>query len=129
MSNSVRPHRRQPTRLLVHGIFQTRVLGWGATAFCGDAGDYSGSSPGLGRSPGGGNGNPLQYSCQGNPMARRAWRATQSIGSQSQTPLSKHAQACYWDMNRGFAIKIFNLDLVFWSLFQKTSKFCNIWLR
>ena len=28
---------------------------------------------GLGRSPGGGNGSPLQYSCQGNPMDREAW--------------------------------------------------------
>ena len=32
--------------------------------------------PGLGGSPGEGNGNPLQYSCLGNPMDRRAWRAT-----------------------------------------------------
>ena len=32
--------------------------------------------PGLGRSPGEGNGNPLQYSCLENPMDRRAWRAT-----------------------------------------------------
>ena len=32
--------------------------------------------PGLGRSPGGGNDNPLQYSCQYNPMDREAWRAT-----------------------------------------------------
>ena len=32
--------------------------------------------PGLGRSPGEGNGNPLQYSCQENPMDRGAWRAT-----------------------------------------------------
>ena len=31
--------------------------------------------PGLGRSPGGGNGNPLQYSCLGNPMDRGAWQA------------------------------------------------------
>ena len=30
---------------------------------------------GLGRSPGVGNGNPLQYSCLGNPMDRRAWQA------------------------------------------------------
>ena len=30
--------------------------------------------PGLRRSPGGGNGNLLQYSCLGNPMDRRAWR-------------------------------------------------------
>ena len=35
-----------------------------------------GSIPGLGRSPGKGNGNPLQYSCLENPMDRRAWRAT-----------------------------------------------------
>ena len=35
-----------------------------------------GSIPGWGRSPGGGNGNPLQYSCLGNPMDRGAWRDT-----------------------------------------------------
>ena len=34
-----------------------------------------GSIPGLGRSPGEGNGNPLQYSCLGNPMDRGAWWA------------------------------------------------------
>ena len=41
------------------------------------AGDL-GSIPGLGRSPGEGNGNPLQYSCLENPMDRGAWRATYS---------------------------------------------------
>ena len=35
-----------------------------------------GSTPGPGRAPGEGNGNPLQYSCLGNPMDRGAWRAT-----------------------------------------------------
>ena len=35
-----------------------------------------GSVPELGRSPGEGNSNPLQYSCLGNPMDRGAWRAT-----------------------------------------------------
>ena len=35
-----------------------------------------GSIPGWGRSPGGGNGNPLQYSCPGNPMDRGARGAT-----------------------------------------------------
>ena len=35
-----------------------------------------GSIPGLGRSPGEGNGNPLQYSCLDNPMDRGAWWAT-----------------------------------------------------
>ena len=34
------------------------------------------SIPGLGRPPGEGNGNPLQYSCLGNPMDRGAWWAT-----------------------------------------------------
>ena len=34
-----------------------------------------GFDPGLGRSAGGGNGNPLQYSCLGNPMDRGAWQA------------------------------------------------------
>ena len=33
------------------------------------------SVPGLGRSPGEENGNPLQYSCLGNPMGREAWQA------------------------------------------------------
>ena len=41
----------------------------------GDTGDAV-SIPGSGRSPGGGRGNPLQYSCLGNPMDREAWRAT-----------------------------------------------------
>ena len=44
-------------------------------ANAGDAGD-AGSIPGLGRSPGGGNGNPLWYSCLENPMDRRDWWAT-----------------------------------------------------
>ena len=38
------------------------------------AGDV-GSIPGSGRSPGGGNGNPLQYSCLRNPVGRGAWWA------------------------------------------------------
>ena len=36
----------------------------------------TGSIPGSGRSPGEANGNPLQYSCLGNPMDRGAWWAT-----------------------------------------------------
>ena len=42
--------------------------------------------PGLGRSPGEGKGNPLQDSCLGNPMDRRAWWAT------------VHRVAKEWDM-------------------------------
>ena len=43
-----------------------------------NAGDIrdAGSIHGSGRSPGGGHGNPLQYSCLKNPMDREAWRAT-----------------------------------------------------
>ena len=39
-----------------------------------------GSIPGLGRSPGEGHGNPLQYSCRENSMDRGAWQATGSPG-------------------------------------------------
>ena len=46
---------------------------------------------GLGRSPGEGNGNPLQYSCLGNPMDRRAWQATVHGITKSWTQLIKHA--------------------------------------
>ena len=48
--------------------------------------------PGSERSPGGGHGNLLQYSCLGNPMDRGAWGATWTValGSQSQTRLSMH---------------------------------------
>ena len=46
-----------------------------------NAGD-EGLIPGSGRSPGKGHGNPLQYSCLGNPMDKRAWWAIESMGSQ-----------------------------------------------
>ena len=55
----------------------------------GAAGD-SGSIPGSGKSPGVGNGNPLQYSCLENPMDRGAWRATVHELTKSQTRLSMH---------------------------------------
>ena len=55
-------------------------------SFCsaGVAGDV-GWIPGLERSPGEGNDNPLQYSCLGNPMDRGAWRATVHRVSKSRT--------------------------------------------
>jgi len=52
-------------------------------ASAGDARDV-GSIPGLARSPGEGNGNPLQYSCLENPVDREAWRATVLDVSKSQ---------------------------------------------
>ena len=49
----------------------------------------SGLIPGSGRSPGEGNGNPLQYSCLENPMDRRAWWATIRGVTKSWIRLSK----------------------------------------
>ena len=66
-----------------------------ANAF--DAGD-SGLIPGLGRSPGGGNGNPLEYSCLGNPTDRGIWQGTpcRVHGLQrSQIRLSTRAESAY----------------------------------
>ena len=51
-----------------------------------NAGDQ-GSIPGLGRSPGEGNGNPLQYSCLGNPMDGGAWQTTIHGVAKSRTRL------------------------------------------
>ena len=53
-------------------------------ATAGDIGD-AGSIPGLGRSFGGGNGNPLQYSCLENSMERGAWRTTVHSVTESDT--------------------------------------------
>ena len=50
--------------------------------------DDLGLIPGLGRSPGEGNGNPLQYSCLENSMDRGAWQATVHGVTMSQTRLS-----------------------------------------
>ena len=47
----------------------------------------TGVIPGSGRSPGGGHGNPLQYSCLENPMDRGAWWATVHRVTQSWTRL------------------------------------------
>ena len=53
----------------------------------------TGSIPGLGRILGGGNANPLQYSCLRNPMSRGAWQATVHGVAKSQTQLSKQLWA------------------------------------
>ena len=53
-------------------------------ANAGDTRDL-GSIPGLGRSPGVGNGNPLQYSCLGNPMVGGVWQSIVCGVTSSQT--------------------------------------------
>ena len=50
-----------------------------------------GSIPESGRSPGGGHGNPLQYSCKENPIDREAWQATvQMVGELDMTETTYH---------------------------------------
>ena len=49
--------------------------------------------PGSGRSPGEGNGNPLQHSCLGNPRNRAAWRAAVHGVAESGTQLNDYATA------------------------------------
>ena len=58
-----------------------------------NAGDIvAGSIPGLGRSPGGGHGNPLQYSYLENLMDRGAWRATvHRVAQSDRTEATQHA--------------------------------------
>ena len=77
----------------VHGILQARILQWVAIPFFQAITGFPRSSvskefartsedpdliPGSGRSPGEGNGNPLQYSCLENPMDRASCQATYS---------------------------------------------------
>ena len=55
-----------------------------------NAGDM-GLIPGSGRSAGVGNGNPLQYSCLGNPMDREAWKAIYRLLDDKESDMMEHA--------------------------------------
>ena len=57
----------------------------------------------CGRSPGGGHGNPLQYSCLENPMGRGAWQAMVHRVTKSQTQLKRlcvHACSSHYTSNK-----------------------------
>ena len=58
------------------------------------------SIPGSGRSPGVGNGNPLQYSCLKNSMKRGAWWVTVHGVAESDTSYT-HTHTRYWKMRKG----------------------------
>ena len=91
-------NRRQPNLRLTNpqehfvvvqsklGCFPDDSVVKNPTANAGDAGSIHGS----GRSLGEGNGNPLQYSCLGNPTDRGAWQATVYGVAKSRTRLSMH---------------------------------------
>ena len=63
---------------------QVVLVGKNPSANAGNIRD-AGSIPGLGRSPGGGHGNPFQYSCLENPTDRGAWWATVRRVTKSRT--------------------------------------------
>ena len=72
------------TYIYVDMCFPCGARGKESPANAGDRRDTS-SIPGSGRSPAGGHGNPLQYSCLENPMDNGTWRATVSRVAKSQT--------------------------------------------
>ena len=80
-------------RAVIHGVTKSQTQlsylacfpgGSEVKASASNEGD-PGSIPRSGRSPGEGNGNPLQYSCLENPMDRGAWQATVHGAAKSQT--------------------------------------------
>ena len=71
----------------------------GSNGNAGDAGD-AGSIRGSGRSPGDGNGNPLQYSYLGNPMDRGAWRATVQWGCKHGHDIATKQKHGFWNWKR-----------------------------
>ena len=79
-------------------------------ASVGDAGDM-GSIPGLGRSPGIENDNPLQYCCLENSMDREAWRARVHWVANNQTQCM-HAHIVYLDTPPGGLIPFLLLPLL-----------------
>ena len=91
-----------------------------------NAGD-PGSISGLGRSPGEGNGNLLQYSCLENPMDSRAWRTTVHGVAKTQTWLNNYTS--YWQevwCQSGSHLFIGNLYFIFGN-FISIFKIFNAW--
>ena len=75
------------TCISLYGASQVALVVKNLLANAGDVRD-SGLTPGSGISPGGGHGNPLQYSCLENPRHRGAWRAIVQGVPKNQTQLS-----------------------------------------
>ena len=73
-------------QIILWSLSIIKDLGKNPLANAGDKTDV-GMTPGSGRYPGGGHGNPLQYSCQEKPMDRGSWRAVVHRAAKSQTRL------------------------------------------
>ena len=74
------------THAHIYGLSRWHLVVKNPPASAGDKRDV-GSIPGAGRSPGGGHGHPLKYSCLENPMDRGAWWATVHRVTKIQTRL------------------------------------------
>ena len=77
----------KPVRLAFQVYCQVAIVVRNLPANAGDTRDL-GSISGLGQSPGGGYGNPLQHSCLENPMERGGWQATVLGVAKSRTRLN-----------------------------------------
>ena len=76
------------------------------------------SIPGFGRSPRGGHGNPLQYSCLENTMDRGAWQSTAHGFAKSRTRLSRTRKICFLYMTLRNHTNILKLLAFFFSYFK-----------
>ena len=76
-----------------------------------NAGDErdTGLIPELGRCPGGGNGNPLQYSCLENPMNRGAWWVAAHRVAKSWTPLKRQHAHTNLTEKRGLRLMLWKM--------------------
>ena len=95
---NMKDRKHSPWFLPASAVFFYCILGnwfnflWWACQ-CRDPGDV-GPIPGSGRFPGGGDGNPLQYSCLENPRDRGAWQAMNHRVAKSRTCMS--VRSSYW---------------------------------
>ena len=89
----------------VFGVFPDGSAGKESACNAGDTED-AGLIPGLRRCPGGGNGNPLQYSCLINSMDGRAWRATVHRATKSRTQLSSCVHRYTLQITKKFLIAL-----------------------
>ena len=94
-------------------------------ANAGDLRDVS-SIPGLGRSPGGGHGNPLQYSCLKNLMDRRVWKASVHWVTKSRTQLkqlSRHTcTMCHIYYDFVIVLTVLYISYLTYILYQPSKK-------
>ena len=93
--HELRPNQPRDQHVEINGKVETRPVGfpwqlrWQRICL---SGGHQDPIPDLGRSPGGGHGNPLQYSCLNNPMERGAWQARVHRVTKSHPRLSGKAQ-------------------------------------